>query len=76
MFSVDFKEKNDDIRSVAQHVRDLFTNATERPSKRRDCTATVIWNRGFSSTSLEGFFTICMAYQTATYERTHKSAQS
>ena len=31
-----FQIKKDDITIVAQHVRDLFTTAAERPSQRRD----------------------------------------
>ena len=74
-FSVDFKE----IKTISpslHHARDLFTTAAERPSQRRDWNASAIWNRGFWNTNLEIFFPRCMAYQTGTYEMTHKSAQS
>ena len=46
----------DDITVIAQHVRDLFTTAAERPSQRRDWNAAAIWNLEFSNTNLEMFF--------------------
>ena len=69
-----FQRSKDDITIVAQHVRDLFTTATEWPSQRRDWNASAIWNREFLKTNLEIFFPISIAYQTGTYEMTHKSA--
>ena len=59
-------ENKDDITIVAQHVRDLFSNAPERPSLSRD------WNE-YEFRDI--FFLRCMAYRTDTYEITHKSAQ-
>ena len=71
-----FQRNKVDITIVAQHVRDLFTAAAERPSQRRDWNASAIWNHEFSNTNLEIFFLRCMAYQTGIYEMTYKSAQS
>ena len=65
-----FQRNKDDITIVAQHGRDLFTTATERPSQERyerDWNASAIWKI---------FFPRCMAYQTGTYKMADKSAQS
>ena len=70
-FSVDFKE---DITIVAQHMRDLFTTAIERPSQRRDRNASATWSCEFSNKNLD-IFPRCMPYKTGTYEMTHTSAQ-
>ena len=51
-----FQINKDDITIVAQHVRDLFTTAAERPSQRRDWNASAFWNHEFSNTNLETFF--------------------
>ena len=52
-FSDDFKG----IKTiVAQHVRDLFSSAAERPAQRRDWSALATWNHEFSNTNLEIFF--------------------
>ena len=48
-----FQRNKDDITIVAQHVRDLFTTATEQLSQRRDWNASAIWNREFSNTNLD-----------------------
>ena len=50
-----FQRNKDDITIVAQHVRDLFTIAAERPSQRRDWNASAIWNREFSNAKLDIF---------------------
>ena len=71
-----FKKNRDDITIVAQHVRDLFTIAAKRPSQRIDWNASAVWNREFSNTNLNIFFPRCIAYQTGTYEMTHKRTQS
>ena len=51
-----FQRNKDDMTIVAQHVRDLFTTATEQPTQRRDRNASAIWNREFSNMNLEVFF--------------------
>ena len=51
-----FQRNKDDITIVAQHVRDLFTTAAERPSFRRDWNASAIWNREFSNMHLQIFY--------------------
>ena len=71
-----FQRNKDDITIGAQHVRDLFTAAAERPSQRRDWNASAIWNHEFSNTNLDNFFLRCMAYQIGTYEMTYESAES
>ena len=55
-----FQRNKDDITIVAQHVRDLFTTAAERPSQMRDWNASDIWNHEFPNTNYmnPGYFTL------------------